>query len=54
MVIPALVLVRNKVDLSAMDRIFQRAKESTLTDQWMCPFYVTSANNSINVDQVIT
>jgi hypothetical protein len=46
-------LVGNKVDLSDTERTVQREKGQALADQWMCPFYETSAKNSINVDQVI-
>lgn len=49
---PALVLVGNKVDLSDSDRIVPREIGQTLADQWMCPFYETSAKKSINVNQV--
>ena len=49
---PALVLVGNKVDLSDTERIVQREMGQTLADQWMCPFYETSAKKSINVNQV--
>ncbi len=46
-------MVGNKVDLSDTERTVQREKGQALADQWMCPFYETSAKNSINVDQVI-
>ncbi|CAF1507174.1 unnamed protein product [Rotaria sp. Silwood1] len=49
---PALVLVGNKVDLSKTERIVHREKGQTLADQWMCPFYETSAKHSINVNQI--
>ena len=49
---PALVLVGNKLDLANEQRIVQREKGQQLADQWMCPFYETSAKDSINVDQV--
>ncbi|CAF4022623.1 unnamed protein product [Rotaria sordida] len=49
----AMVLVGNKVDLSHMKRIVHRDKGQTLADEWMCPFYETSAKDSINVDEVI-
>jgi alanine-alpha-ketoisovalerate/valine-pyruvate aminotransferase len=48
-----LVLVGNKVDLSDTGRVVNRERGQALADQWMCPFYETSAKNSINVDQVI-
>ncbi len=44
--------VGNKVDLSHKERVVHRAAGQTLADQWMCPFYETSAKNSINVNQV--
>ena len=47
-----MVLVGNKVDLSANERVIPRETGQTLADQWMCPFYETSAKNSINVHQV--
>jgi hypothetical protein len=50
---PALVLVGNKIDLSDMERVVDREKGQALANQWMCPFYETSAKNSINVDQVV-
>jgi hypothetical protein len=31
----------------------EREKGQALADQWMCPFFETSAKNSTNVDQVI-
>jgi len=46
------VLVANKVDLSDRERVVHRGKGQALADQWMCPFYETSAKKSINVDQV--
>ncbi|CAF0995038.1 unnamed protein product [Rotaria sp. Silwood1] len=50
---PAIVLVGNKVDLSDTKRIVHRHKGQTLADEWMCPFYETSAKDSINVHEVI-
>jgi hypothetical protein len=32
--------------------MISREKGQTLADQWMCPFYETSAKNSINIEQV--
>lgn len=50
---PAIVLVGNKLDLSPNERIVSRDRGQMLADQWMCPFYETSAKISINVQQVI-
>ncbi len=47
-----MVLVGNKVDLSDEERVVHREKGQALADQWMCPFYETSAKDSVNVDQV--
>ena len=49
---PAMILVGNKVDLSETERTISRDTGQTLADQWMCPFYETSAKTSINVEQV--
>ncbi|CAF1128655.1 unnamed protein product [Rotaria sordida] len=47
-----LVLVVNKVDLSNTEIFIQREKGKRLADQWMYPFYQTSAKHSIYVNQI--